>query len=272
MNAQVNMFGLTIIRAPYRGQVFTLGKPSSVLDPGVHWIPPVLCRVVQVSTALHTSEVQIDVITRGGTPTQIKVGYTARVVDVTNALVNVAEPFATLRASVIAVVSGAANSYTIDELAQYKNQISQAAEQELADLSSRNGWGLGNFQIAVGDPSMTDELKRLLMREEAVRRENAANLERAKLQHEIARQLASVARELEQSPFARELLRLQMISDMGAGGKVIVIDANSPAVPTALAESEAATFGAPIRQRQVVGVPVSSRPTEPPRSPIGDGG
>jgi len=37
-----------------------------------------------------------------------------------------------------------------------------------------------------------------------------------------------VAAQLEHSPFARELLRLQMIADMGAGGKVIVVDSQSP--------------------------------------------
>ena len=225
------MMGIRIIRAPYVGQVFTLGKPSRVIGPGVHWVSPLLSNVVQVSTALRTAEVDIDVITKGGTPTSIKVGYTARVTDVTKALLNVADAFQTLRVSVISVVSGAANSYSIDELAQYKTKIAGSAEQELSELSDKNGWGLGNFQIAIGDPSMTDELKRLLMREEAVKRENAANLERARNQLDVAKQLANVSAVLEESSFARDLLRLQMISDMGAGGKVIVVDSRSEIAP-----------------------------------------
>lgn len=219
--------GLRIIRAPYRGQVFTLGKPGRVLDPGVHWVSPFFTQVVMVSTALRTEEVDIDVITKGGTPTTIKVGYTARVTNVTDSLVNVENPFATLRISVISVVSGAANSYSIDELAQYKTQIAGEAEKELNELSQKNGWGLGNLQIAIGDPSMSEELKRLLMREEAVKRENAANLERARNQLDVAKQLANVSQILSDSPFARDLLRLQMISDMGAGGKVIVVDSKT---------------------------------------------
>jgi hypothetical protein len=62
------------------------------------------------------------------------------------------------------------------------------------------------------------------MREETVRRENAANLEKAKYQVEVARQLVAVARELDAHPFARELLRLQVLSDMADRGKVIVLD------------------------------------------------
>jgi regulator of protease activity HflC (stomatin/prohibitin superfamily) len=228
------MFGLRIIRAPNRGLLFRLGKPHRVLGPGVHYVPPILEKVVQVSTALHTDEVDIDVITRGGTPTSIKVGYTARVVDVEAAIVNVSNAFATLRANVIAVVSGSANSYTIDELAQQKTDIALAAEQELQDLSKTNGWGLGNVQIAIGDPSMTDELKRLLMREEAVKRENSANLERAKNQLRIAETLQSLEQQMAHAPFAREMLRLQMIADMGAGGKIIVIDSSSPTAGAAL--------------------------------------
>lgn len=219
------MFGFQIIRAPYVGQVFTLGKPSKVISAGVHFVSPVISNVVQVSTALRTAEVDIDVITKGGTPTSIKVGYTARVINVTDALVNVSDPFQTLRVSVISVVSGAANSYTIDQLAEYKSQIASSAEDELFELSQKNGWGLGNFQIAIGDPSMSDELKRLLMREEAVKRENAANLERARNQLEVAKQLANVSVVLADSPFARDLLRLQMISDMD--GKVVVVDSQA---------------------------------------------
>lgn len=228
------LFGIRIIRAPNRGLVFRLGKPHRVLGPGVHYVPPILERVVQVSTALITSEVDIDVITRGGTPTSIKVGYTARVTDIEAAVVNVRDAFGTLRANVIAVASGAANSYTIDELAQQKNQIAAAAEAELTQLSTDNGWGLGDIQIAIGDPSMTDELKRLLMREEAVRRENAANLERARNQLRIAESLRTLESEMAHAPFAREMLRLQMIADMGTGGKVIVIDTASPMASQAL--------------------------------------
>lgn len=221
------MMGLRIIRAPYVGQVFTLGKPTRVLPPGVHWVSPLISNVVRVSTALRTEEVDIDVITKGGTPTSIKIGYTARVVDVTAALVNVQDAFQTLRVSVISVVSGSANAYSIDQLAEYKTEIAHKAENELQELSRNNGWGLGAFQIAIGDPSMSEELKKLLMREEAVKRENAANLERARNQLEVAKQLANVGAILDQQEFAKDLLRLQMISDMGSGGKVIVVDSQS---------------------------------------------
>ena len=79
-----------------------------------------------------------------------------------------------------------------------------------------------------------EELKRLLMCEEAVKRENAANLEKAKNQVEVARQLVAVAQAIEASPYAKELLRLQMLADMGAGGKIIVMDSKNPDAGTAL--------------------------------------
>ncbi len=214
----------TVIRAPLQGLVFAVGKPGRTLGPGFHIIMP-WESVRKVSTALHTEEVDIDVITRGGTPTQIKVGFSARVTDIKGALVNTQNPFATLRVSVISVVSGAANNYTIDELAQNKNDIAAKAEAELQALADKNGWGLGDFQIAVGDPSMSEELKKLLMREEAVKRENKANLDKADNQLEVARRLAEVGAILKNEPIAHELLRLQMLSDMGEGGKIVVIDA-----------------------------------------------
>ncbi len=217
----------TVISAPNVGIEFIGGKPRRVLKPGFHIVLPILSRVRKVSTRLRTEEVEVDVITHGGTPTTIKVGFTARITNPIDAVVNMENPFDTLRMSVISVVSGAANSYTIDQLAQRKNEISEAAEKELEGLSERNGWGLGGFQIAVGDPSMSDEIKKMLMREEAVRRENAANLERAHNQLEIARRLNDVAAALESSEYARELLRLQIISDMSSGGKVVVVDSKS---------------------------------------------
>ena len=226
------MIFFTKINAPHAGLTIVGGKPSKVLKPGFHLIIPFITNVRRISTALHTEEIEVDVITRGGTPTAIKVGYTARVVDVKLALINMDKPFATLRASVISVVSGAANNYTIDQLAQSKNEISEAAQVELLGLSERFGWGLGDFQIAVGDPSLSEELKKLLMREEAVRRESSANLEKARHQIQVARQLVAVSKELEETPFAQELLRLQVLADMGAGGKVIVIDSKASLHPT----------------------------------------
>jgi hypothetical protein len=222
---------LTRITAPDRGLLFFAGKPQRVLPPGVHITLPVVNSVRRITTALVTEQVEIDVITRGGTPTEIMVGYTARVVDVEKSIINVDNPFLTLRASVIAVVSGAANNYTIDQLAQNKNDIAESSEQELQGLSDRYGWGLGDFQVAVGDPSMSEDLKRLLMREEAVRRENAANLDRAKNQQRVAEQLKLVSASLADDPFAQDLLRLQVLTDMGEGSKVIVVD--SKAMPSA---------------------------------------
>ncbi len=218
----------TVVNAPHKGLVFQAGRPIQTLNPGFHIVMP-WQSVKRISCALVTQEVDVDVITRGGTPTTIKVGYSARVIDVPAAIVNMHDPFATLRLTVMSVVSGTANSYTIDQLAQNKNDIADKAEGELAEASKKHGWGLGDFQIAIGDPSMSDELKRLLMREEAVKRESAANFEKARHQVEVARQLALVAKELEEVPFARELLRLQMIADMGEGGKVVVIDAKESA-------------------------------------------
>ncbi len=225
-----------IINAPHKGLVFQGGRPIKVLDAGIHIVWP-WQSVRLISTALVTQEVDVDVITRGGTPTTIKVGYTARVTDVERALVNMADPFGTLRLTVMSVVSGTANSYSIDQLAQNKNEIADKAEAELAEASEKHGWGLGDFQIAIGDPSMSEELKRLLMREEAVKRESAANLEKARTQIEVARQLAEVARAIEGQPFAQELLRLQMLSDMGEGGKVIVVPAGATGTDVALREA-----------------------------------
>ncbi len=226
----------TIINAPYQGLVFQAGRPIKSLSAGFHIIMP-WQKVRRISCALVTQEVDVDVITKGGTPTTVKVGYTARVTDIENALVNMQDPFATLRLTVMSVVSGTANSYSIDELAQKKADIADKAEAELQEASEKHGWGLGGFQIAIGDPSMSDELKRLLMREEAVRRESAANLEKARNQVEVAEQLSRVASVLDKQPFARELLRLQMLADMGEGGKVIVVPSKMEGTDVALREA-----------------------------------
>ena len=215
------------INAPYQGLLFRAGRPKRVLPAGFHFILPVVDSVRKVNCSLRTEEAEVDVITRGGTPTQIKVGYTARITDVEKALLNLQKPFATLRASVISVVSGAANNYSIDELAQKKSMIAQESQQELLQLAESNQWGMGDFQIAIGDPSMSEELKKLLMREEAVKRENAANLERANNQLEVAKKLKEVALTLAENPFGQDLLRMQMLTDMGEGGKVIVVDSRS---------------------------------------------
>jgi regulator of protease activity HflC (stomatin/prohibitin superfamily) len=226
----------TIVNAPNKGLVYQAGRPIKVLDAGFHILMP-WQSVRRISTALVTQEVDVDVITRGGTPTTIKVGFTARVTEVQSALVNMQDAFGTLRTTVMSVVSGTANSYTIDQLAQKKNEIAAQAEGELTEASNKHGWGLGDFQIAIGDPSMSEELKLLLMREEAVRRESSANLEKAKHQVAVAQQLAEVAAVIKHSPFAQELLRLQMLADMGGGGKVIVVPAGAGPMDVALRES-----------------------------------
>jgi hypothetical protein len=61
-----------------------------------------------------------------GTPTSIKVGYTARVTEVEHALLNVGDAFGTLRVSVISVVSGTVNAETLDPVAESRSLRSLA--------------------------------------------------------------------------------------------------------------------------------------------------
>jgi len=56
-------------------------------------------------------------------------------VDLRDSLANTSDTFCTLRSSGIAVVSGAANNYSIDGLAQFKTLFSQNAEAVLAQPS-----------------------------------------------------------------------------------------------------------------------------------------
>ena len=70
-----------------------------------------------------------------------------------------------------------------------------------------------------------------------MRRESAANLEKAKNQLAVAEQLKVVADAIADSPYAQELLRLQMLADMGEGGKVIVVPANASGTALALQEA-----------------------------------
>lgn len=88
-------------------------------------------------------------------------------------------------------------------------------------MSEKKSWGVGEFQITVGDPELSDDLKRAMMREEEVIRENKGDLAKAKNQLEVARILLEAAELYRGNPVALQLRKWQVLSELSSDSTII---------------------------------------------------
>lgn len=227
--------GFRVTTAPNKRVIFTWGKLSAIKEPGLTWILIGVQSTTQVDCALLSQEQEVDVIARGGTPVRVKVGITLRVVDVKLYVLNVAGSLWTIVGNILkSEASGQLNDYSVDEMSRHKATIIENIEQALQRMSDAKGWGLGEFQITVGDPELSDDLKRAMMREEEVQRENKGDIAKAQNQIEVARILTEAARLYEGNPVALLLRKWQVLSELSSDSTIVVDTALSNDLATGL--------------------------------------
>ncbi|MFF2852147.1 slipin family protein [Streptomyces sp. NPDC058001] len=263
-----------VVKQFERGVVFRLGQlhGGGVRGPGFTMVVPIVDRLHKVNMQIVTMPVPAqEGITRDNVTVRVDAVVYFKVVDATNALVEVEDyRFAVSQMAQTSLRSIIGKS-DLDDLLSNREKLNQGLE--LMIDSPAIGWGVQIDRVEIKDVSLPETMKRSMARQAEADRERRARVINADAELQASKKLAEAAAQMSEQPAALQLRLLQTVVAVAAEKNstlvlpfpVELLRFLERAAPTPLPASDAQPDQRPASDRQAPSVP--SIPAAPPIAP-----
>ena len=198
-----------------RGLLFTLGKFSSIKNPGWRIVIPIIQRLEKVDIRIKAVDVpDQEVITKDNIPVNINAVVYYRVVDSEKAFLEVENFFYAVSQLAQTSMRNSVGERTLDELLQNRAEIAEEIKLELDKKT--DPWGIDVQALELKDVIIPEQLKRTISKEAEAEREKRAVIIKADGDRIAAENLAAAAQKLNTTPGAMHLRTLQAVNDLSS--------------------------------------------------------
>ena len=224
-------FSVRIIQQYQTAIVFTLGRFSRTLNPGLNLIVPFMEWTTTVDMRVLTRDIpKQQVITKDNVPVTINGVVYFQVLDASTAIIKVQDYLYAISQYAQAALRDVVGGMTFDDLLAERQVIGENIEK-IVEKESAN-WGLKVVTIKIQDVDVPEDLKKMMSRQASAEREKRATITKAEGDKLAAFNLAEAAKTMTASPGAMQLRTLQTIDGLGPTASNTVI----LAVPVELME------------------------------------
>ena len=198
-----------------RGVKFTLGKFSSMTNPGWRLVIPIFQSMTKVDLRLRTVEVPSQ---ESLTKDNISVGVTAvlffRVVDAQKAIINIENFYYATSQLAQTTMRNVVGEVVLDDLLAQREQLSEQIKKIVSDFTK--GWGIEVVNVELKDILIPDDMKRTIGKEAEAERERRAVVIKSEGEVLAAENISNAAKMLSDSPGALHLRTLESINDISS--------------------------------------------------------
>ena len=204
-----------VIMEYQRGVLFTLGKYSRTLNPGLNIIIPILQGVRIVDTRIMTVDIpKQEVMTRDNVPVSVNAVVYMRVISPEKAVLKIQDyVFAVAQYGQTAlrdVIGNKELDFVLTERDKIADEIKELVDRETDE------WGVDITAIKVQDIELPLDMKRVMARQAEAEREKRANIIKAEGEVIASKNLKTAAETLSQSKGALHLRTLQTLVDISS--------------------------------------------------------
>lgn len=206
---------IRILKEYERGVIFRLGRVINTKGPGIIIVIPVIDKLVKVSLRLVTMDVPSqDIITRDNVSVKVNAVVYFRVMDPTNAIVEVENfLFATSQLAQTTLRSVCGQS-ELDDLLSEREKINTEL-QSILDKHT-DPWGIKVSTVEVKHIDLPQEMQRAMAKQAEAERERRAKVINAEGEFQAANRLAEAAGIISKHPEALQLRYLQTLREISA--------------------------------------------------------
>jgi len=207
------MAAVKVVQEYERGVIFRLGRLQGPKGPGIFFIIPLIDRMVKVDLRVVTLDIPAqEAITRDNVTVRVNAVAYFRVVDPSNAIVQVEDyERATWQIAQTSLRSVLGQS-DLDELLIHRDEINQKLQQIIDEQTEP--WGIKVSIVEVKDVELPDTMKRAMARQAEAEREKRAKIIHAEGEYSAAQQLQDAAGVIAQQPAALQLRYLQTLTEI----------------------------------------------------------
>jgi regulator of protease activity HflC (stomatin/prohibitin superfamily) len=208
------LLGLRIAQEYERAIVFRLGRFVGVRGPGLYWIIPFIERQQTIDIRTKTVDLeQQETITKDSVTIKVNAVLWFRVVTPADAVIKVANFNQAVYQLSVTALRNIIGQHQLDEVLKSREQINRTLQQ-LVDQATEP-WGVKIEMVEIKDVEIPGSMQRAMAREAEAIREKRARIIKAEAELEASLKLTQGAKQMESSPMALELRRMQMLSEIG---------------------------------------------------------
>ena len=206
--------GIRIAQEYERAIVFRLGRFMGTRGPGLYWIIPIIERRVTIDIRTKTVDLeQQETITKDSVTIKVNAVLWFRVVNPADSIIKVANFNQAVYQLAVTALRNIIGQNQLDEVLRERAQINTAL-LKIVDAATES-WGVKIELVEIKDVEIPESMQRAMAREAEAIREKRARIIKAEAELEASIKLTQGALEMEKSPIALELRRMQMLSEIG---------------------------------------------------------
>jgi regulator of protease activity HflC (stomatin/prohibitin superfamily) len=214
--------GLRIAQEYQRAVVFRLGRFLSIKGPGLYWIVPLIDTQQRVDIRTKTVDLeQQETITKDSVTIKVNAVLWFKITSPEDAIIKVPDYNKAVYQFSVTALRNIIGQHTLDEVLREREQINGTLQQ-MVDAAT-DPWGIKIEMVEMKDVEIPEAMQRAMAREAEAIREKRARIVKAEAELEASIKLTQGAKEMEGSPIALELRRMQMLSEIGIDNNTTTI-------------------------------------------------
>lgn len=218
----VLLTGFRIAQEYQRAIVFRLGRFQSIKGPGLYWLIPFVDRQQRVDIRTKTVDLeQQETITKDSVTIKVNAVLWFRIITPKDAIIEVADYNKAVYQFSVTALRNIIGQHSLDEVLREREQINKTL-QSIVD-STTEPWGIKIEMVEMKDVEIPAAMQRAMAREAEAIREKRARIVKAEAELEASIKLTQGASQMEKSPIALELRRMQMLSEIGIDNNTTTI-------------------------------------------------
>ena len=205
-----------------RAIVFRLGRFHRTAGPGLYFIIPFVDRQITVDVRTRTVDLeQQETITKDSVTIKVNAVLWFKVINPEDAIIKVANYNMAVYQFAVTALRNIIGQHLLDEVLREREEIN-ATMQKIVDAATEP-WGIKIVMVEMKDVEIPESMQRAMAREAEAIREKRARIIKAEAELEASIKLTQGAKQMEGSPIALELRRMQMLSEIGIDNNTTTI-------------------------------------------------
>ena len=198
-----------------RGDKFTCGKFSSIMNPGWNVVLPIFQSYKKVDIRTKAVDVpEQDAITKDNVSVRINAVIYYKVFDASKAILEVENYYYAVSQLAQTTMRNVVGSVSLNELLGEREKISSEICKIIDEAT--DPWGIKVENVELKDVSLPEEMKRVIAKAAEAEREKEAILTKAQGEVEASKNLAMAAQTMATTPGAMHLRTLSTINDVSS--------------------------------------------------------
>jgi regulator of protease activity HflC (stomatin/prohibitin superfamily) len=220
--AVILLSGIRVAQEYQRAVVFRLGRFTGIKGPGIFWIIPFIERQQMIDIRTKTVDLERqETITKDSVTIKVNAVLWFKIVNPESAVIKVADFNKAVYQFSVTALRNIIGQHSLDEVLREREQINSTL-QKIVD-SATDTWGIKIEMVEMKDVEIPEGMQRAMAREAEAIREKRARIVKAEAELEASIKLTQGAKEMEKSPIALELRRMQMLAEIGIDNNTTTI-------------------------------------------------